>query len=247
MNKFVLSICALSLSVSSVAFAATKDTTTDPDLYYLKSSEVANSLELLPPPPQIGSIAFLNDQAMYEQGLLLRSTPRGKQAQADADLANGGVIDAFSDAFGYKISKKATPKIYALLTNMLEDAGDLATRDAKNYYQRIRPFAFYHTNTCNTKEQDKLSTNGSYPSGHTSIGWASALVLSEINPQRENEILKRGFELGQSRVICGYHWQSDVDAARVVASAVVARLHTNERFIKALNEAKAEFAKLKAK
>jgi membrane-associated phospholipid phosphatase len=35
---------------------------------------------------------------------------------------------------------------------------------------------------------------------------------------------KRGFELGESRVICGYHWQSDVDAARIVGSAVVATL-----------------------
>jgi hypothetical protein len=31
-------------------------------------------------------------------------------------------------------------------------------------------------------------------------------------------------------VICGYHWQSDVDAARIVGSAVVATLHTNPAF-----------------
>ncbi len=39
---------------------------------------------------------------------------------------------------------------------------------------RIRPFAFYGVSTCNTTEQDKLAKNGSYPSGHTSIGWATA-------------------------------------------------------------------------
>ena len=50
--------------------------------------------------------------------------------------------------------------------------------------------------------------------------------------------------MGQSRVICGYHFQSDVDAARIVASAVVARLHANENFIKQLGKAKQEFAKL---
>ena len=66
--------------------------------------------------------------------------------------------------------------------------------------------------TCNPEQQEELSTNGSYPSGHTAIGWATALVLAEINPDRQNEILKRGFEMGQSRVICGYHFQSDVDA-----------------------------------
>ena len=69
-------------------------------------------------------------------------------------------------------------------------------------------------------------------------------MLAEINPDRQNEILKRGFEMGQSRIICGYHWQSDVDAARVVASAVVARLHANEEFQKYVAAAKKEFQKL---
>lgn len=128
---------------------------------------------------------------------------------------------------------------------MREDAGDLATRHAKNHYMRVRPFSFFHEMTCNPEQQEELSTNGSYPSGHTAIGWATALVLSEINPDRQNEILKRGFEMGQSRVICGYHFQSDVDAARIVASGVVARLHANDAFMKQLQKAKAEFAKRK--
>ena len=127
---------------------------------------------------------------------------------------------------------------------MREDAGDLATRSAKKHYNRIRPFKYYGVPTCNSKQEGELSTNGSYPSGHTTIGWAEALVLAEINPDRQNEILKRGFEMGQSRVICGYHWQSDVDAARIVASAVVARLHANDEFQRYLAAAKKEFAKL---
>ena len=109
---------------------------------------------------------------------------------------------------------------------------------------RIRPFAFFKEDTCNPEQQQELSTNGSYPSGHTAIGWATALVLAEINVDRQNEILQRGFEMGQSRVICGYHFQSDVDAARIVASAVVARLHANDAFNKQLEKAKKEFAAL---
>ena len=59
----------------------------------------------------------------------------------------------------------------------------------------------------------------SYPSSHAAAGWAVALVLSELNPDRAEPILKRGYEYGQSRVIAGYHYQSDVDAARLAASA----------------------------
>lgn len=247
MKKRVVAICLAGLfSVSAFALApAGNDATTKPDLYYLKNAQAIDSLALLPPPPAVGSIAFLNDQAMYEQGRLQRSTERGKLAAEDANLSSGGVANAFSGAFGSPITAKETPELHKLLTNMIEDAGDLATRSAKEHYMRIRPFAFYGVPTCNTTEQDKLAKNGSYPSGHTSIGWATALVLSEINPERQNEILKRGYDLGQSRVICGYHWQSDVDAARIVGSAVVATLHTNPAFQQQLQKAKDEFAKKK--
>lgn len=221
-----------------------KDRRTNPDLYFLEESEVPNSLKLLPPPPEAGSILFLYDKERYDWGKMQRDTPRGDQAVQDARVNGNGVPLAFSEAFGVKISKEKTPQIHKLITNMREDAGDLATRHAKDHYMRVRPFSFFNEMTCNPEQQKELSTNGSYPSGHTAIGWATALVLAEINPDRQDEILKRGFEMGQSRVICGYHFQSDVDAARIVASAVVARLHANKEFMKQLQKAKEEFAEL---
>lgn len=245
MNRKSLFVVLLSVfTLSTFAQQKIKDVRTNPDLYFLQADEVANSLELLPAPPQPGSILWMNDEAQYQWGKLQRNTPRGDQAAADARVGGDGVPNAFSEAFGIKISKETTPEIYKLVLGMREDAGDLATRAAKNYYMRVRPFAFYHETTCNPEQQQELSTNGSYPSGHTTIGWATALVLSEINIDRQNEILKRGYEMGQSRVICGYHFQSDVDAARLVSSAVVARLHANKNFMAQLEKAKAEFAKL---
>jgi len=244
MKRNLLLVALLTVSVATWAQEKIKDVRTKPDVYFLQIGEVANSLELLPPPPQPGSILFLNDQAQYQWGLMQRRTPRRDQAVTDARVDGAGVPNAFSEAFGVKISKENTPEIFKLVVNMREDAGDLATRAAKEHYMRVRPFAFYEKTTCNPEQQQELSTNGSYPSGHTAIGWATALVLAEINVDRQNEILKRGYEMGQSRVICGYHFQSDVDAARLVASAVVARLHANEAFTAQLAKAKKEFAEL---
>lgn len=241
---FVFLLCSLITFSTFAQEKKIKDKRTKPDLYFLEESEVANSLELLPPPPAANSILFLYDKAQYDWGLLQRNTPRGDQAVEDARVDGNGVPRAFSEAFGLEISKEDTPEIHKLIINMREDAGDLATRHAKEHYMRVRPFSFFNQMTCNPEQQEELSTNGSYPSGHTSIGWATALVLAEINTDRQNEILKRGYEMGQSRVICGYHFQSDVDAARLVASAVVARLHANEAFMDQLKKAKAEFAKL---
>ncbi len=245
-------VSALLLAVAtSFSFAQTvapaktvKDHRTNPDVFFLQEGDVANSYLLLPPPPDGASITFLNDQARYTWGKTMRNTPRGDQAAADARVEGNGVPEAFSEAFGVEINEE-TPEILKLVVGMREDAGDLGTRDAKNYYNRIRPFCFYDEETCNPEQQEELSTNGSYPSGHTSIGWATALVLAEINPERQNEILKRGYEMGESRVICGYHFQSDVDAGRITGAVTVARLHADPGFQAQLEKAKKEFIQLK--
>lgn len=212
--------------------------------YYLKYNDVASSLNLLPAPPQPGSAYFNYDEAQYKWGKMQRITPRAKQAFDDANLNETGLARAFSEAFGTTLSKENTPEIYKLMTHMQEDAGDLATREAKNYYTRMRPFLFFNEQSLTPNDEKWLAGNGSYPSGHTSKGWAVALVLAEINVERQNEILKRGFDIGQSRVICGVHYQSDVDAGRVVGSALVARLHANDAFNAQLAKAKKEFSKL---
>ena len=89
-----------------------------------------------------------------------------------------------------------------------------------------------------------LHQNGSFPSGHTLRGWATALLLVEINPDAAEELLALGYQYGQSRVISGYHWQSDVDASRLVAAAAVAKLHTSKRFCKQMRRAKREFLRV---
>jgi acid phosphatase (class A) len=73
------------------------------------------------------------------------------------------------------------------------------------------------------------------------LGWSTALILCEINPKAQDALLKEGFEYGQSRVIAGFHWQSDVDAARVVASAAFAKLHTSKAYLNQLKKAQKEF------
>ena len=238
-------LVAVSASTSSMqSETKIKDHRTNPDLFFLQEGDAPNSYLLLPPPPDAASVRFLDDQAQYSWGKTMRNTPRGEQAFKDAHVEGNGVPQAFSEAFGVEINED-TPEILKLVVGMREDAGDLATREAKNYYNRQRPFSFYDEMTCNPRQQAELSTNGSYPSGHTSIGWATALVLSELNPERQNEILKRGYEMGQSRVICGYHFQSDVDAGRLTGSVIVARLHADPAFQAQLQKAKDEFKRLK--
>lgn len=212
---------------------------------YIYLEESPDSLQILPPPPSFDSVEFLRDKAMYDWGKAQRNTPRGKLAWNDADVTEENLAKGFSPAFGYEISKQNTPEIFKLIGTLEADSGDLATRSAKQHYNRVRPFAFFKEPTCRPEDEKELLTNGSYPSGHTATGWAVALVLAEINTERQNLILKRGYEMGVSRGICGYHWQSDIEAGRLVASTSVNRLHASPEFQTQMQKAKNEFSHLK--
>ena len=143
--------------ISTATLAAHNDVRTAPEKYYLNASDVADSLALLPPPPAMDSVTFLNDQAQYNKCFMLRKTERGAQAARDAEVDAKGVSAALSEAFGMKISKDNTPQIYKLMSKMVQDAGDLATRSAKEHYMRVRPFAFYGVNTCNILDEPDIS------------------------------------------------------------------------------------------
>ncbi len=222
--------------------ASAENHTTQPDRYFLVEEDVVNSQNLLPPPPGAETGRFAYDLEQYQWGKSMRDTDRGRLAVRDANLNEGWIDRVFSEAFGMELTPENTPEIYRLISGMKEDAGDLSTRDAKNHYMRPRPFMVFCEASGTPDDEEGLRKNGSYPSGHTAIGWASALVLSEINPARQDEIINRGYEFGQSRVIVGAHFQSDVDMGRIVGSAVVASLHANPDFQKQLDKAKKEFA-----
>ncbi len=213
---------------------------------YIPRTELPNSLSLLPPPPAPGSPAFAADQEMAREARAFRGTLRWNVAIEDANLHFPQAPAAFTCVLNAPITEKDTPRLYLLMRRTLTDAG-LSTYAAKDHYNRVRPFVVNKEASCTPNEEKSLAKNGSYPSGHTAIGWAWALILTEIAPERTNALLDRGRVFGESRVICGVHWQSDVTAAKVMASGTVARLHADSTFRADLEAAKAEVAAVRAK
>ena len=94
------SFFAMAAPQSASAQATIKDHRTNPDVYFLEEGDLPNSLELLPGPPDAGSIAFLYDRARYDWGKSMRKTPRGEQAFQDARVGGDGVPRAFSEEIG---------------------------------------------------------------------------------------------------------------------------------------------------
>ena len=213
---------------------------------YLNPKQLPDSLALLPPPPAAGSAQQAADLDTYKRTRALRDTPRWALAAKDANLKFPAAASTFECALQVPISQEATPNLNMLLRRTLLDAG-LATYAAKNKYNRERPFVAEKQATCTPAEEAVLSKDGSYPSGHASLGWAWALVLVQAAPQRMDAVLQRGYAFGQSRVICGVHWQSDVDAGRVIGAAAVARLQSDDTFKAQVALARDEIAQAQAK
>ena len=209
---------------------------------YLQAAELPDSLALLPAPPAAGSPAQATDDAESHELTRLLGTPRGALAVADADLSFPRATGVFSCALGVPISEQATPNLTMLLRRTLSDAA-LATYRAKNRYQRTRPFVAFKIPSCTPAMEAMLAKDGSYPSGHAAIGWAWALLLTELAPDRADVILQRGRAFGQSRAICAVHWPSDIESGRTVGAATVARLHANAVFSAQLEAARAEVAR----
>ena len=208
---------------------------------YVPQSQIPDSLALLPPPPEAASGRFAADREAYQTAATSMTPARWEQAARDAALLFPASVKSFGDVLGITISTEATPHLAMLMQRTLVDAG-LSTHKAKAHYQRTRPFVANNTTTCYPPDEKSLRTDGSYPSGHSAIGWVWALVLTQVVPDKTDALLQRGFDFGQSRVVCRAHWQSDVEAGRVMAAAAFARLQSDPVYQAQLALARAEVA-----
>jgi len=226
-----LALLAVTISASSQESADT----------YFTPEEMPNMMFFMPGPPDSTSTAFANDVNRYYWGKLMRRNPeRVAEAIRDAVYGLETILTEFEEAFGMKITAEDTPEIYKLLLDGTASC-DAICIIPKETYMRRRPFMVFNEPTPCPDDEAGLRTNGSYPSGHTILGWSAALLMMEINPDRANEILRRGYRYGENRIVVGAHWQSDTDAGRLVASVAYARLHTSERFLEQMKKARAEF------
>lgn len=240
MNKFSRFIFATMLVVCGTlwAFAGQDEQNGNP---YFTQAELPNMVNFLPPPPEFESARFAADETQYLWGIRQRQDEeRAAMAIRDAVYGMQTIIQEFCPILGLEITKDDTPELYTLLQDVGATCDSISNR-AKEEYMRTRPFVYYNQQTLVPEQEESHINNGSYPSGHTVLGWTMALLLSDINPAVADQLLARGYEYGQSRVIAGYHWQSDVDAGRLGGSVLYAKLQGNERFRDQLAKAQQEF------
>ncbi|TWI65415.1 autotransporter-associated beta strand protein [Pseudoduganella lurida] len=110
------------------------------------------------------------------------------------------------------------------LVNSMGNNG--STEPAKRFYKYARPFrwstAVKVVPQLEPAKSTTPGTDGGFTSGHSAEATRNAVAMAYVLPERYQELVGRGLELGESRILAGMHSPLDVISGRVQAQAVAA-------------------------
>ncbi|WP_292959484.1 acid phosphatase [Novosphingobium sp. UBA1939] len=200
-------------------------------------------LAVLPPAPRMDDARGTADRAIFRATRALAGTPRWDLATSDVKLSPVDMMRDYSCAIGVNRTPENAPRTAALVRRAAFDTSR-GSGIAKDFYKRERPFRYDEGPTCQPREE--LASSYDYPSGHTTLGWTWAMLLTALAPDRAAPILARGRAFGESRIVCGVHNLSAVEAGRLSATATLAAIEQTPDFQADLAAARGEIAALRA-
>jgi acid phosphatase (class A) len=159
-----------------------------------------------------------------------------QKALAISDATNE-TVTFFSDTISsFDIAK--LPKTKALFEKVKFNA-EYETELFKNHFTTKRPYQIDpEIHVCIPPKPSSL--NRSYPSGHSTKGYAMGIVLAELIPQKSREIMERARLYGENRINCGAHFPADVAGGQVLGTLVAKELINNQEFKLLMNEVREE-------
>lgn len=199
-------------------------------------------LAVLPPAPKATDPRGLADRAIFKATRALQGSPRWAMATNDVKSAPADLFRDFSCAMGIAMTPENASRTAALLRRAMFDTGR-QTGIAKTFYKRQRPFLIDRGPICQPAAE--VADSYDYPSGHTTAGWTMATLLAEIAPDRATALLARGRAYGESRIVCGVHNASAVEAGRLSASSTLTAMQGDPAFTADLAAARQEIAALR--
>ncbi|PWJ94258.1 acid phosphatase (class A) [Mesorhizobium loti] len=186
---------------------------------------------ILPPPPANDSV-----QTKAELGEVLTL-----QVTRTPEMVASAVADAeenvwrFANVMGPKFNKETLPKFSAFFDRVVATEGAVVD-PAKDVWKRPRP----HQLSDLVKPAVKLSSSGSWPSGHATVGTMMGIILSDMVPEKRAEIMARAAEYAHNREVGGIHYASDIEMGRISGSVIAAVLLNRDDFKAEYEVARAE-------
>jgi acid phosphatase (class A) len=228
---FPASLLVLALTAPARMAAAQPSMPMEPaQTTYVTSAQV-DVLKLLPPPPALQSEEQKRDLDELLAIQKVRTTAQEQRALADAAAGTFG----FAVVLGPKFTAAALPKL-ALLMDKVRGDGAAIENIGKDNWKRPRPF----DTSKDVQAVGNLPKGSSYPSGTSTVGYLTAIVLANMVPEKAAALFARGREAGYNRLVLGVHYPTDVEAGRLLATAVATSLFQNPTFLKDFADAKAE-------
>ena len=132
-----------------------------------------------------------------------------------------GDTDVFGKSYGFPAGSPGAGKF-----------GDARPFQTEPSTARIEGTDYFNVRTDNTAYNrgpiQNLVDSPSYPSGHTTYGYTGAMLLAILVPERYQQMVARGAEYGNDRILMGAHYAMDVLGGRTLALHDLAHLLAND-------------------
>jgi len=199
---------------------------------YLAKDSV-NLLILLAPPPGPSDPRTIAELDELRQMRATGSTARVALAKADVEES----VFRLMTVFDRPLTPAQLPRATAFFQKLTVD-GAVAISRAKAGFGRPRPYAL-DKNLDPVCPLDSVA-NRSYPSGHTSVGYLMGITLATMVPEKREAIFARTQEYAESRLYCGVHYRTDIEAGRIAGTVLAAVAMNNPDFQRGFAAARTE-------
>jgi autotransporter-associated beta strand protein len=151
------------------------------------------------------------------------STPVSGAAQAIMTSA-GGTTNVFG-AYG---SNGINPPDSFGNSRPFQTLATVVTFNGTDYNGAASNNQYYLTGSPSASLYGQNLTNSpAFPSGHTTYGYTESLLLALLVPERFQQMIVRGAEYGNGRIVLGAHYAMDVLAGRTLAYYDIAQMLAN--------------------
>lgn len=172
------------------------------------------------PPPALGSERFERDLAEV-RSLTQAPTEASQRLARFYDMTTGTLVAGFWNdrAMARVASRTVTAsqatRVLVTLNAAMFDAV-IACHDAKYHWWVPRPSQV----DAGVRPLIGVPNHPSYPSNHSCISTAAALVLADFFPRDAEQLLAMAAEAGESRIQAGLHYRFDVEAGESIGRQV---------------------------
>ncbi len=195
------------------------------------TSQELDLTKYLPAPPADDSAQTKAELKELLEIQATRTPEQEKAAVADAEEN----VWRFADVMGPDFTPAKLPKTAALFDRVIATE-DVVDDHAKKAFNRPRPYML--------DEQIhpllKKSKSGSWPSGHSTVGYLMATVLGDLVPEKRNALFARASVYAENRLVAGFHYRSDTVMSRTGAALIAQKMAEQPDFQAEFDAAKTE-------